>query len=82
MSATEYRLESNRMAHVPGLLRFMETMNRRTFEPKAMDAAARLYFLAMTFPGLPGGVLLALADGSATTRTEGETVIVTVTEAP
>ena len=59
-----YRLCSSSLIHAPGMFRYSQQMTATTLNKEGRDAAARLYFLAATFPQLPADVLLDIANES------------------
>jgi hypothetical protein len=79
-----YKIASHPLVSPYIVPNFCLRVDARAFADKA-DAAARLYALATTLPGVPAGALLALVEGRATYRVErgadGEDVgILTVSE--
>ena len=58
---TPYCLQGGPMIHAPGIFRWCMRFSSHDINEEARDEAAKLYFLASTWPGMPAGALLDLA---------------------
>jgi len=85
MKKTTYYLQSCSLVNAPGMFQWCMKTESRDLNRQGRDEAAKLYFLASTWPGVPAGVLLSLAkeqEGvSAVIDTNGEVVNVTQEQA-
>ena len=58
---TDYQLNGSSLVHAPGMFRWCLRTTNGDINKIARDEAARLYYLAATWPEMPAGVLLGLA---------------------
>lgn len=70
-----YRLSSTSLFYAPGMINWMLALRKGDVKGARSDAAARRYFIKVTWPDLPLKAVKAILEGRYTV--EGEDVLVT-----
>lgn len=79
---TTARIQSTPLMHSSFFRRFVPDITVGSFKATRADkdTAARLHFLAQSFPTMPAGLALAWATGKATVKQDGDVLVVSYDE--